>query len=246
MDHEQCWNYICKTLIRSAENSQPRKTVNRFVMTFPLLKLLGDCVAKTNWTPHTKQIVWTACTVAFFGSFRMGEILSPNENSFDINATLTWSDLKKQKLSWSVHLKSPKSRNKYGEFVNIFPFPGHNCCPFKALEHLSDISTNAIEKNLPVFMFDNRKLLTKQIFNSTVQNLLRKHLGEKANLIKGHSFRAGIPSLLARFPEMVSDKHILGWGRWSSEAYLSYTRLKYDQKLAIYEKIVNVLNSSNK
>jgi hypothetical protein len=33
----------------------------------------------------------------------------------------------------------------------------------------------------------------------------------------------------------------MGWGRWSSTAYLLYTRLKLNQKLKIYEKIANVL-----
>ncbi len=43
------------------------------------------------------------------------------------------------------------------------------------------------------------------------------------------------------FPEFANDNHVMGWGRWSSSAYLLHTRLKLSQKLKIYEKIASVL-----
>ena len=152
MDSSHCNNYICKTLIRSAENGRINikgDRNHRIAMSLSLLKLLGDSIAKTSWSVHTKQVFWTVCTVAFFGSFRMGELLSSFQNSFDKCSTLLWSDVKQYKNSWLFHVKTPKSRNNGGEFVNIFTFSGHNCCPFRAMCKLAKLSKNAIEKNQP-------------------------------------------------------------------------------------------------
>jgi hypothetical protein len=74
-----------------------------------------------------------------------------------------------------------------------------------------------------------------------VRSLLKRRIGPVANQLACHSFRGGIPSALASFPEIANDNHVMGWGRWSSSAYLLYTRLKLSQKLKIYEKIANVL-----
>jgi len=240
------WNYICKTLVRAAENEKEhcKNRFTRTAMNLPTLKLLGHGISKQNWSPHTKQVIWTACTVAFFGSFRMGELLAEHENYFDRNSTLLWGDIKKFKDEIIVHIKRPKSRNPKGEIVDLFPFPGHNCCPVKALEYLALLSKKAKLENKPVFMFENGKLLTKNSFNSTIKQILSLTLGKNSCYIYGHSFRAAIPSLLAKHPEISNRRDILGWGRWCSEAYNLYTRLQYDQKLNMYSKIVYVLNSS--
>jgi hypothetical protein len=63
-------------------------------------------------------------------------------------------------------------------------------------------------------------------------------------MLCGHSFRAGIPSALAANPNAVSDMDIKNWGRWTSDSYLVYTRLKLKQKCALYSKILKVLNKS--
>ncbi len=47
----------------------------KFVMSFHLLKLIGHEIAKSNWDKDKKLVIWTACCIAFFGSFRLGEIL---------------------------------------------------------------------------------------------------------------------------------------------------------------------------
>jgi hypothetical protein len=66
----------------------------RKALSFPLLKILSHETALTNWTDIKKQVVWTAMSVAFFGSFRLGEILSENPTKFNSAETLMWSDVK--------------------------------------------------------------------------------------------------------------------------------------------------------
>ena len=54
-------------------------------MSLPLLKLLSHELAKSDWTVDKKATVWAACTTAFFGSFRLGEILSKKIDTHQAN-----------------------------------------------------------------------------------------------------------------------------------------------------------------
>jgi len=171
----------------------------------------------------------------------MGELL-PQGKFYDKNTTLLWGDLKRLDNSWLLHIKSPKSRTKGGEFVDIFEFKGQFCCPVKALDELKRISVNSNNMTKAVFIFNNGKPLTKNVFNKTISELLRNEVKNSNGSIKGHSFRAGIPSLLAKYPNLSKANLIKGWGRWSSEAYQLYTRLKQNQKCEMFKIICEILN----
>jgi hypothetical protein len=48
----------------------------RQVVTFPILLTLGAKVAQSLWDPLSKQVIWAACTTAFFSSARLAKILA--------------------------------------------------------------------------------------------------------------------------------------------------------------------------
>jgi len=85
------------------------------------------------------------------------------------------------------------------------------------------------------------KYLTMSAYNQALKILLEDLVDDSRDKISCHSFRAGLPSLLNRFPDLATQEDIKGWGRWSSEAYTRYTRLKIEQKQKIFEKITAVL-----
>jgi hypothetical protein len=97
------------------------------------------------------------------------------------------------------------------------------------------------DEDKPVFMFRNNKLLSQKLFNVLIRKLLEPIFGKLAHSLSGHSFRAGIASALASDPDAVLDRDIKCWGRWSSDSYQLYTRLKLQQKRALFEKIKAVL-----
>jgi hypothetical protein len=103
---------------------------------------------------------------------------------------------------------------------------------------------DAISECNPVFQFKNGKLLNSKTLNSCIRELLQPVIGEHAQLISGHSFRAALPSAMANDPIATKDTDIKQWGRWSSDSYLLYTRLKLKQKEILFRKIVDVLNKS--
>jgi hypothetical protein len=242
MEHN-CSNFIVNLLLRGAENLCLYKPIvrnTRKVMTLPLLKIIGHYVATSNWSENSKLVFWSACVVAFFGSFRLGEILPAYSDNFNPDETLLWRDVNfNSKDSVLINIKIDKNKNQQGSFVDLFRFDGHNCCPVSSLRAMHDLNPSP---NSPVFSFSNGLNLTVRKLNSTLHVLLYPALGESAFMICGHSFRAGLPSAMANDPEAVKDFEICQWGRWSSESYLLYTRLKFKQKQALFRKITEVLN----
>jgi hypothetical protein len=237
---------IVASILRGADHIQMMEPVQtgsrRRVMTIQLLRHLGHRLAVSGWSAHTKQVIWTACTLAFFTSARMGELLSPGEHDYDPASTLTWSCIRyRADNSFLVHVRLPKSAAKEGEFLDVFEFPRFGCCPVAALKRLMVISGGSRSAGQPVFTFASGKFLTVQGLNSILKELLSDVVDPARDSISCHSFRAAVPSALTRHPTLATSDDVKGWGRWSSEAYQRYTRLKTDQKRSIFNKIMAVL-----
>jgi hypothetical protein len=221
------------------------KPDNRRVVTFPLLLLLGHKIASSNWTPLSKQVIFACCTTAFFASARMGEILPSHESFHSSASDFTWSDVKDSSpTSLLLRFKQPKSGEK-AEFVDLFQFIGYNCCPVLALTSLKKMQIEAgiYDLKSPVFRFQSGKNLTQKKFNKVMAKLLKDVCDGKSNSISCHSFRCGIPSTISLFPELRTSDLIKGWGRWNSDCYTRYTRLKLPQKQNIFSQISKALHS---
>jgi hypothetical protein len=229
-------------MLRGAENLSLYTNLSkqaRLVMLFPLLKILGHEIASSNWSEVSKRVFWGACCIAFFGSFRMGELLSHDEHSYSAE-TLTWDCITfTSKNSAVILVRFPKN-NKRGQaqFVDIFEIKESSVCPFSCLKSLHDSNPTAVAQNWPVFSFSSTKFLSTQVFTKTLRSLLVPHLGQKANELSGHSFRAGIPATIANHPSLLSNDDVCKWGRWSSSCYQAYTRLKLSAKKGIFKKLL--------
>ncbi len=179
--------------------------------------------------------------MAFFGSFRLGEILCSRDDAYSAE-NLTWENVQFFNTHAVINIRFPKTlQGKKGDFVDIFPFSG--CCPLEGLRSLAKTKPLFVANNLPVFTFDNGKHLTSDQFTNMVKALLKNHIGANANFITGHSFRAGIPAALSNMPNLATDDDIKRWGRWSSNSYLVYTRLKLNARQAIFAKISSAFTS---
>jgi hypothetical protein len=242
-----CSNFLCKTLIRGAQNLQfykekvkePKK-----VMSLPLLRIMGHELAKSNWSDHSKVVVWATYTTAFMGSFRLGEILARKEKVFNPMESLMWNDVRFMKDdSVQIHVKIPKTRTAKGEYISLFPFPFHGCCPVAALKKLKSLAEKNGDMDKPVFMFASGRLLTKGKLNSLIQLHLTPHIGNEARLYSCKSFRAALPSALAAIPHMSNDTTIKRWGRWNSKAFERYIRLSHRAKKKLFAKFTRALNS---
>jgi hypothetical protein len=195
-------SFKTKTALRGVRNldeirancKKPRK-----VFSFELLQILGHMIAIADWNANSKRVFWTAACTLFFGSFRISERLAISENYFDPLTSLLWSDITFFHDSARIFVKSPI----------LFKGKNSTVCPFTLLQCLKK-SCPMPNPNDPVFIFENRKLLTPAAFNKTLRDLLVPIFGCDALLFSSHSFRAAIPAALADNPSIASNEAIMG------------------------------------
>jgi hypothetical protein len=244
LESSACSSFLASTMLKGAKNIELYTDIlkqTRKAMTYPLLKILSHQIAVMSWPVIDKQIFWTLFTVAFFGSFRFGEIVSRSVYDFNEQEDLLWSDVTFGQDFVTFRLKITKNKTPTGEFVDLFLQEGCKYCPVQAMLKLKGM-IGPVDLNTPVFRLSNGSFLTTKKVNDTLYLLLHPMIGEEAALITGHSFRAALPSVLANCPDIAYQEEIRLWGRWSSSSYLLYTRLKTRQKRLIFEKIVSSLN----
>jgi hypothetical protein len=247
-----CPNYskdkILVMLLQGAENLNRLKVENspqRRVATLDTLLLIGHYIAISNWSDSSKIVFWSLCTVAFFTSARLGELLSKAEYFYDPTSDLLWKDVKFSNGHILIHIKNPKSKNKEGDFLDIFEFTQKNCCPLLALTALKNFQKEKgyYSENMPVFRFINGKNLTQSVVNITLKNLLSDVYVPGIDTISGHSFRSGIPSTVTEKNIQKGENVASDWGRWASSSSKAYCRLKINQKSELFDIISDALFS---
>ena len=167
----------------------------------------------------------------------MGELVSSSKFEFDSLSTLLWEDIKFKKSYCKIHIKSPKSNNPSGDTIYLFPFPNKKLCPVKALCKLKRVQKfcNNWNKKWPVFIKQNGEFWTKKVLNRQFRNFFpEKNISSK-------SFRAAIPSILANHPDVLNDRHVMGWGRWRSSAFLGYQIFKRKQRRWVFDVLSDIL-----
>ena len=206
-DNIRCTSGLCKR--------------DRLPMNIHLLNILRHRISELSWSPFSKQIFWAACTICFFTSCRMGELVPTNERSFDPATTLLWGNIRKiNDTEFLLFIPYSKTTGFKGKIVDIFEIKGDKNCPAATLRRLWKMAINnkgfCVDK--PVFSFCSWKNLTKKQINLWLGTLLDDFV-DSNHKITGHSFRAGIPSTLASFPDDYTVKVIKEWGMWESNSY---------------------------
>ena len=182
------------------------------------------------------RLYWFLCTLAFHGSFRMGELLVKSPVTFDPRFSLMGSDLQSKETSidgypitfLEVTLRSSKTSPTSATVIDVFP-TNTDICPIRAFKKWSAMSQTLT--HLPVFRLQSGKLLTPSTFNKKLRVWLKDSLDFSKTTISGHSFRAGLVSVLGTLG--FDDKDLKSVGRWSSRAFQIYTKLPRTKRLAM-------------
>jgi hypothetical protein len=123
MESKNCNNFIANSMLKGVKNLDLYTSDSkhcRKVMSYPLLKILSHKVASESWSENDKQTIWKIFTVAFFGSFRIGELVPQNKNSYNEKETLLWGDIKYVQDFVVIRLKITKCKTANGEYVDLF------------------------------------------------------------------------------------------------------------------------------
>ena len=235
---------LIKAIVRGHAQTQSKTKVPRLPMTIPVMKLLKKLLTNSKMNMGKKRLLWAISCLAFHGSFRIHELLSRSETSFDFSTTLLGADVRvvntrvlgvMEKIL-VIHLKSPKE-DKLRQGVNIELFSTNTfSCPVTAWEKWQQWTSLRMLPTKPVFRQENGKCMTGNLFNKELKALLGKYVNYDEKKYLSHSFRSGFASMMASAG--YSDEEIMRQGRWHSKAFLLYcktgrsTRLREQRELA--------------
>jgi hypothetical protein len=215
-------------------------------VSFPLLQVIGNIIGKDEtMTTFEKLRFWVVCLWGFFGSFRLGELLSVHKKSYDPFTHLLWKDaIFSGNDDIRVHVKSPKTKIPGGDLVMLFKFPVKSLCPVTVFQEYAEEARRKglWDENLPIFRNEDGTSWAKFEFEKVLERTVRMTgVLDDDEKIVCHSFRAGIPSYLAALGTPEGDGAAKEWGRWRSGAFKTYTRHHVATKREIFKCVCSLL-----
>ena len=207
------------------ENKSKRDPVTAEMMKFFKAKLLT-----MNWSIEKKLMFYSVITLAWNGSFRIHELLSKESNTFDPTTTLLWKDISLHEVTFegkkvevlSVFLKSPKvDRIGAGQKVEVFETKSFMCA-IKSFKKYEASISRVCAPDEPVFREKSGECFTGAKLNKCLDEISYE-LKCKGINVKNHSFRSGVPTMMAALG--YSEDDIMAAGRWKSKAFMAYTKL---------------------
>ena len=168
-----------------------------------------------------KVVIWAVVCSAFFGFFRLGELLPDSVNSFNPALGLAWGDvaLDNQAAPRMVqfHLKRSKC-DQFGAGTDIVVgVTGAELCLVTVLLYIELRGT----RPRAFFLNSSFRPVTKPWFIQKVREFLNS-VGAPHLQFASHSFRIGAATTAAMVG--VEDSMIQTLGRWHSAAFLQYIR----------------------
>ena len=210
----------------------------RLPVTLNVMMLLKKLIRQWEKPEMEKLLVWVVCTLAFAGSFRISELLCNTERTFDPCHTLLAEDVLERKdntgrVVLNVRLKCPKeARDARPTVVDVFETNGPTC-PVKAWKKW--VCRTDRKNGTPLFRNVTGTPLTGKKLNGYLKGLLEPYLDYSKGRITTHSFRAGIPTMLAAAGHDKDD--IKKVGRWSSNAVEAYLKLDRTKRVSMAKEL---------
>ena len=216
----------------------------RLPVTPDVLRLMRAELSNSNLKNADKLLLWSCCTLLFFGGFRCHELLSLFVTKFDPAFTLLSEDITENTVrvngsqirTLQILIKSEKKDTK-GEstVVDIYESTS-DICPIAAYQGYKKVAAN--ERGKPAFRLSDGKPLTGRKLNEYIKFFLGKHLDTDSKFVSSHSFRSGLASMLGSLG--FSEDQIKDAGRWSSEAYQRYLKLPRTRRFAMAKQLCNL------
>ena len=227
-------NGITRATAKAAKDRQ------RLPITPLILRRIRALWAPKETHPDTIML-WAACTMAFFGFFRLGEIVSPPSGTFDPAVHLTPADIaidsREEPSLVQVHLKVSKTDQERQGISVFIGKTGDDICPVSAIVAYLAIRGGS---QGPLFLFGDSQPLTKERFVKLIRDALTA-IGYDPKVYAGHSLRIGAATTAAE--RGIEDSSIKALGRWRSEAFQTYVKMPRAQ-LASFAKVLSTPRAS--
>ena len=173
---------------QDAAGSQPRI---RLPITLEVLAKIQRHLETTSHPHH--QVVWTIAITAFFGFFRLGELLA----SFDPTTQLAWGDVAvdnhQRPCMVRIHIKKAKC-DQFGAGSDVVVGRTEtDICPVIAM---LDYIVSRGSSPGPFFFLSSKDLVTEPWFVAQLRTILAA-VGLPQHQYAGHSFRIGAATTAA-------------------------------------------------
>ena len=191
-------------------------------------RVLGQVKRELEASGHPEgPLLWAISCVAFFGFFRLGELLLPSERAFTPQLHLAWGDVAIDNVHnprmLRCHLRQSKT-DQLGHGVDVVM--GRTCPVTAVLAYMARRG----DQPGPFFITSSKTPLTKPHFVKEFRKVLDS-IGLPADEYAGHSFRIGAATSAALAG--VEDSMIQILGRWQSAAFLRYIRTPHERLAAV-------------
>ena len=224
-------HYLVKKSLEGLENIRrinPKPVNPRRVMSFECLQLLGHALIKQGFSDWDTQIIWSACLLGYWGSFRMGEIIPSGNQPYQEVSALKWERvLEPSSNKLTISIRFPKTVKQTGaQAVDIYKYMDTNYCPVYQLIKVYNLNLakGGVQPGNLVFRLESGFMLTMPRLNNVLRNTMSMFFDNR-HRFSCHSFRAGIPSMMASQPHLFNEQEIMVNARWNSDAFHAYTRL---------------------
>jgi hypothetical protein len=217
-----------------------RNWEGRLPMTLNAMLLFKSLIRTSSFAEPDKALIWAVSTIAFARAFRIHEILSKTESTFDPIFTLltdhiSWSSDAGQEVL-HIKLNCPKeSKSAAPTIVDIYQNDG-SICPIRAFKKWFRLKPRAAK--MPLFRWQDGTPFTGRKLNQIMKKLLGPHTDPDIGFFSTHSFRIGIATMLGQAG--FEDQEIMATGRWSSRVFERYIRLARTRRAAAHKKISNL------
>lgn len=186
----------------------------RLPITVDILRHIHAGIATSTLNVFDQHCFWACCSLAFFGFFRIGELLPTPANNHILSSDVMFYPVG----SLSIWLRQSKTdKSGHGTHIAISSVSSH-LCPVQALATFLPHRLARYPPG-PIFIMSNGSTLTPGRFNSLLKDTISR-IGLDPRRFSSHSFRAGAATTAAAAG--LPDWLIKSLGRWSSSAYQIY------------------------
>ena len=197
----------------------------RLPITAPLLRQIKSALEHSESADRVTW--WAICCTAFFGFFRLGELLVDKPTAFCQATDLAWGNVSLDNQAnprmICIHLKKSKT-DQFGKGSDVvLGWTDKDLCPVAAL--LNFVIIWGTQPG-PLFIDSKKEVVTKSRFIAELRNILRA-LGLPQDDYAGHSFRIGAATSASLMG--MEDSVIQILGRWRSDAFLRYIHTPREQ-----------------
>ena len=242
---------IC-ALLNGAKNMDLVKVLpenRRRVMTFDILRIYADSLAREPMMLLDYLNIWTASLVFFWCCFRPSDVLPDSYNIQSTATTLRWGDIRiKNPDAYTILVRSPKVSERRGgdDICNLVRFKQVNGKPYCAITHFEYLMAHhqVIQRSFKKHEFVFRNEDGRPMLQKHINYQLQKHLLPifHDSFFSCYSIRAGLLNNYAEHSDKFTEQELRSTGKWQSDAYLNYLRTSGKRRDGAIAKIQKIFD----